>query len=212
MKRSETKFYDENGFPLTWNMLPPAQCDVNHDCLKCEHDVSGDVIFVEGDFYVIGLLPISTKNPNNLLQCGQIKGLVGADLAQAVVFAVQEVNRKTGVFSVGGVFLTATYSLAHTHVYLHAYVHIYAYTYTCTHAVRTHIHHQPHRLTTTTAITVNSIITLSHRHSHNHNDDDHRHYHHQQQNPHVLQSQPSSQPSWTHLRVHPNTHSTILFT
>ena len=129
MKRSETKFYDENGFPLTWNMLPPAQCDVNHDCLKCEHDVSGDVIFVEGDFYVIGLLPISTKNPNNLLQCGQIKGLVGADLAQAVVFAVQEVNRKTGVFRVGRVFLTATRrqtdSLTHMYAF-HAYIHIYA--------------------------------------------------------------------------------------
>ena len=118
MNISETQFYDENRLPLTWNLLPPAQCDVNHDCLQCEHDVTSDVIFLEGYFYVISLLPVSTKNPNNLLQCGQIKGLVGADLAQAVVFAVQEVNRKTGVFRVGGVFLTDAF--AHTHVCLHA--------------------------------------------------------------------------------------------
>ncbi|XP_070196625.1 uncharacterized protein [Littorina saxatilis] len=35
---SRAQFYDETLLPLTWSQLPPAQCDVDHDCLKCERD------------------------------------------------------------------------------------------------------------------------------------------------------------------------------
>ena len=101
---NETEFYSEDGSPVTWDLSPPAQCNVNYDCLQCQHDLSSDVLFVEGDFYVTGLLPITTKNPDNLLQCGEVKGLVGADLAQALVFAVEEINNKNGAFSVSVAF------------------------------------------------------------------------------------------------------------
>ena len=99
---SQAEFYDDSKSPLTWSQLPPAQCGVNQDCLKCEYDVSNDVIFIEGDFYVVAIVPVSDKNTDNLLTCGDIKGLAGADIAQSVVFAVEEANKKTGMFSVSG--------------------------------------------------------------------------------------------------------------
>ena len=97
---SQAEFYDDSKSPLTWSQLPPAQCGVNQDCLKCEYDVSNDVIFIEGDFYVVAILPVSDKNTDDLLTCGDVKGLAGADIAQSVVFAVEEANKKTGMFSV----------------------------------------------------------------------------------------------------------------
>ena len=97
---SQAEFYDDLKSPLTWSQLPPAQCHVNQDCLKCEQNVSSDVIFIEGDFYVVGIVPVSDKNPNHQLACGVVKGFVGADIAQSIVFAVEEVNNKTGMFTV----------------------------------------------------------------------------------------------------------------
>ncbi|KAK7500604.1 hypothetical protein BaRGS_00008179, partial [Batillaria attramentaria] len=89
-----TEFYNPSGDPLTWSELPPAQCDVNHNCVQCEHDVSGDVIFVEGDFYVVAIVPVHSKDPSDALHCGEIQTVAGADLAEAVVFAVQQINAK----------------------------------------------------------------------------------------------------------------------
>ena len=100
---SQAEFYQFNGnslSPLTWSQLPPAQCDAGKDCLKCDYDVSNDIIFIEGDFYVVGIVPVSDKKPYDLLTCGVIKGFVGADIAQSIVFAVEEVNNKTGMFTV----------------------------------------------------------------------------------------------------------------
>ena len=97
---TQAEFYDDSKSPLTWSQLPPAQCGVNQDCLKCEYDVSNDVIFIEGDFYVVTIVPVSDKKTDDLLTCGDIKGLAGADIAQSVVFAVEEANKKAGMFSV----------------------------------------------------------------------------------------------------------------
>ncbi|KAK7096819.1 hypothetical protein V1264_003878 [Littorina saxatilis] len=94
MNTNQTEFYDEDGASLSWDQLPPAQCQVGHDCLTCASDVSENVTFIEGDFYVIGLVPVSEKNSGDLLGCGEVKGLVGADLAQGIVFAVEQVNEK----------------------------------------------------------------------------------------------------------------------
>ena len=96
-----TQFYDEDASPLTWDQLPPAQCEAGHDCLRCEGDVNDHgVIFIEGDFYVLSIIPVHTKNPGDLLKCGPLKALVGADIAQAVIYAVRTVNEKKGQFRV----------------------------------------------------------------------------------------------------------------
>ncbi|XP_076467892.1 uncharacterized protein LOC143298804 isoform X2 [Babylonia areolata] len=89
---SRAEFYDQNGEPLTWGQLPHAQCPANRDCLTCERDVSGDIIFLEGDFYVVAVLPVHNKIEGNLLRCGAPKGMVGADIIQAVIFALEQVN------------------------------------------------------------------------------------------------------------------------
>ncbi|KAK7097282.1 hypothetical protein V1264_004287 [Littorina saxatilis] len=83
---SRAQFYDETLLPLTWSQLPPAQCDVDHDCLKCERDVSGDVIFMEGDFYIVAILLANDKTQADPLACGKIRTALGADIVQSVVF------------------------------------------------------------------------------------------------------------------------------
>ncbi|XP_076467886.1 uncharacterized protein LOC143298802 [Babylonia areolata] len=95
---SRAQFYDESQNPLTWSELPPAQCPQNHDCVSCERDVSQDIVFMEGDFYIVGMMGVSEKNEVDVLQCGPVKPLVGADLVQSMLFAVQQVNKKTGIF------------------------------------------------------------------------------------------------------------------
>ncbi|KAK7097647.1 hypothetical protein V1264_004594 [Littorina saxatilis] len=95
---SKAQFYDESGSPKTWSKFPPAQCDDNHDCLNCERDVGNDVIFMEGDFYVVAIVPVSDRDPQDLLTCGDVKANAGADIAQSVLFAVQRVNNRTGIF------------------------------------------------------------------------------------------------------------------
>ncbi|KAK7473400.1 hypothetical protein BaRGS_00035373, partial [Batillaria attramentaria] len=92
------EFYSETGSALTWSQLPPAQCDNNHDCLQCEHDVSSDVIFMSGDFYVVAIVPVHSKDPENSLKCGDIQKVAGADVAEAVVYGVKDVNEKKNIF------------------------------------------------------------------------------------------------------------------
>ena len=65
--------------------------------MTCVRDVSKDVIFVEGDFYIISIVPVNNNKPADVLSCG--KPLL-ASVAQSVVFAVEEVNKRTGMFQV----------------------------------------------------------------------------------------------------------------
>ncbi|KAK7500603.1 hypothetical protein BaRGS_00008178, partial [Batillaria attramentaria] len=96
--KTAAQFYNETGGSITWGQLPPAQCDVDHDCLQCESDVSDDVIFIQGDFYVVAIVPVHEKPSDSLLKCGGIKTVAGADLAQSVIFAVKSINEKRGQF------------------------------------------------------------------------------------------------------------------
>lgn len=100
IRESDTVFYSKDDSPLTWSQRPLTQCDVNHDCLQCVDDVSKDVLFIKGDFYVVGILPIHEKNLSSSLTCGKIKPFEGADLAESLVFAVKEINKKEGMFEV----------------------------------------------------------------------------------------------------------------
>ncbi|XP_076467623.1 uncharacterized protein LOC143298628 [Babylonia areolata] len=90
MDTEQAEFYDRNDHPLTWEQLPHAQCDDDHDCLHCVRDVSADVMFVEGDFYVIALVPVSARSWEVPLMCGGVKGREGADVAQAMRLAVEK--------------------------------------------------------------------------------------------------------------------------
>lgn len=100
LKTSDAVFYTEGGSPLTWSDRPLAQCDANHDCLQCEKDVANDVVFIEGDVYVVGIVPIHETSTFSSLHCGKIKTLAGADIAESLVFAVKQINKKEGIFKV----------------------------------------------------------------------------------------------------------------
>nr|KAG5689962.1 hypothetical protein BaRGS_033643 [Batillaria attramentaria] len=97
MQTSNAEFYNEADSALTWTELPAAQCPANRDCVECQKDVSGNVVFMEGDFYVVAMVPVYAKNPINPLQCGEIN-FSGADLVQAVIFAVNQVNNGNAEF------------------------------------------------------------------------------------------------------------------
>ncbi|PVD34741.1 hypothetical protein C0Q70_06018 [Pomacea canaliculata] len=98
ISESDTVFYTEAGSPLTWAQRPLAQCDVNHDCLQCVNDVANDVVFMEGYFYIVGILPIHEKSTQSALKCHRIKTITGADLAESLIFAVKQINKKEGMF------------------------------------------------------------------------------------------------------------------
>lgn len=85
---------------MSWSQRLPAQCDCKTDCLQCKKDVSNEILFIKGDFYIVGILSIHEKNPLSSLTCGKIKTLAGADLAESVAFAVKEINKKEGMFAV----------------------------------------------------------------------------------------------------------------
>nr|KAG5689964.1 hypothetical protein BaRGS_033645 [Batillaria attramentaria] len=88
----EAEFYSEDGSSLNWEALPKAQCPADRDCVECRKDLTDHVVFKEGDFYVVALIPVYSKNPTNSLECGDINGYSGADLVQAIMFAVDQVK------------------------------------------------------------------------------------------------------------------------
>ncbi|XP_067663582.1 uncharacterized protein [Haliotis asinina] len=76
-----------------------AQCQVTRHCSKCQNPGSyGEVIFLPGDFYVVGLVPIHDQGAGPL-QCGELRTAVSIDMAEGIVFAVNRVNARRDRFT-----------------------------------------------------------------------------------------------------------------
>ncbi|XP_046566042.1 LOW QUALITY PROTEIN: uncharacterized protein LOC124274716 [Haliotis rubra] len=76
-----------------------AQCQETRHCSKCQNPGSyGEVIFLPGDFYVVGLVPIHDQGADPL-HCGELRTAVSVDLAEGIVFAVNRANAKRDRFT-----------------------------------------------------------------------------------------------------------------
>ncbi|XP_046369832.2 uncharacterized protein LOC124144464 [Haliotis rufescens] len=75
-----------------------AQCQPDMDCKKCLK-ANGDrkVLYIPGDFYIIGMAPIHNKE-GNFLKCGSLRSeSLSVDLTIAMQFAVSTLNNKSGI-------------------------------------------------------------------------------------------------------------------
>ncbi|KAK7473848.1 hypothetical protein BaRGS_00034899, partial [Batillaria attramentaria] len=89
------KGYGDRGEQLSWALFPKAQCQDDHDCTECvPEDISGEVAFVKGDFYFVAVAPV--HNPDGSLQCGGLRTFTGTNLVEGILFALEQVNNKTG--------------------------------------------------------------------------------------------------------------------
>ncbi|XP_055958800.1 metabotropic glutamate receptor 3-like [Patella vulgata] len=77
-----------------YNQQPTAQCPNGTDCIKCiPSDISDHVIFVEGDWYVVAVVPVFVPDETNTLLCtNTIRDSLGTDIAESIKFAIEEIN------------------------------------------------------------------------------------------------------------------------
>ncbi|XP_050416439.2 uncharacterized protein LOC126830173 [Patella vulgata] len=74
--------------------FPSVQCPNGTDCIKCiPSDISDHVIFVEGDWYVVAVVPVFIPDETNALICtNTIRDSLGNDIAESIKFAIEEIN------------------------------------------------------------------------------------------------------------------------
>ncbi|XP_050416033.2 uncharacterized protein LOC126829910 [Patella vulgata] len=77
-----------------YNQQPTAQCPNGTDCIKCiPSDISDHVIFVEGDWYVVAVVPVFIPDETNTFLCtSTIRDSLGTDLAESIKFSIEEIN------------------------------------------------------------------------------------------------------------------------
>ncbi|XP_067671346.1 uncharacterized protein [Haliotis asinina] len=81
-----------------------GNCQKGHICSECLKEPSEEIIHIKGDHYVVALVPIHNKQSNSggsqsVFRCGPLRPSTGVDIAEALVFAVKDVNSKTGEFA-----------------------------------------------------------------------------------------------------------------
>ncbi|XP_046566034.1 uncharacterized protein LOC124274713 [Haliotis rubra] len=66
-----------------------AQCQKSYDCIKClKSNEDAKVLYIPGDFYIIGMAPIHNKG-GTFLKCGSVRAIsLSVDLTIALQFAV----------------------------------------------------------------------------------------------------------------------------
>ncbi|XP_046550013.1 uncharacterized protein LOC124259844 isoform X3 [Haliotis rubra] len=82
----------------------PGNCQKGHICSECVKEPSEEIIHIKGDHYVVALVPIHNKqtgsgDSQNVFKCGPLRPATGVDIAEALVFAVKDVNSETGEFA-----------------------------------------------------------------------------------------------------------------
>ncbi|XP_046550028.1 uncharacterized protein LOC124259856 [Haliotis rubra] len=82
----------------------PGNCQKGHICSECVKEPSEEIIHIKGDHYVVALVPIHNKqtgsgDSQNVFKCGPLRSAISVDIAEALVFAVKDVNSKTGEFA-----------------------------------------------------------------------------------------------------------------
>ncbi|XP_053408222.1 uncharacterized protein LOC123559795 isoform X1 [Mercenaria mercenaria] len=91
--RSDIKDYDVNGEEVEWPNIRKAQCPDDSLCLSCYTEKIEDfVLYIPGDMYLIGIVPVHNKGTTPL-QCGSIKK-GGLDFVETIRFAVAEAKTK----------------------------------------------------------------------------------------------------------------------
>ncbi|XP_045207831.2 uncharacterized protein LOC123559795 isoform X3 [Mercenaria mercenaria] len=86
------KDYGDNGEELLWPNIRKAQCPDGSFCSLCFTELADEILFIPGDMYIVGIVPIHSKGPTPL-QCGDIKK-GGLDIAETIRFAVAEAKTK----------------------------------------------------------------------------------------------------------------------
>ncbi|XP_050415829.2 uncharacterized protein LOC126829756 [Patella vulgata] len=74
--------------------LPSVQCPNGTDCIKCiPSDISDHVIFVDGEWYVVAVVPVFVPDETDTLLCtNTIRDSLGTDIAESIKFAIEEIN------------------------------------------------------------------------------------------------------------------------
>ena len=87
------KDYDEDGNEILYPNIRKAQCPDGSLCQRCIDEKLEDyVLFIPGDMYIVGTVPVHNKGPTPL-QCGNIKQ-GGLDIVETIRFAVMEAKTK----------------------------------------------------------------------------------------------------------------------
>ncbi|XP_067663584.1 uncharacterized protein [Haliotis asinina] len=85
--RSYTRNGDEVKRPVA------AQCQPLYTCDACIRTIIlTDVLYIPGDYYIVGLVPIHNKKQEDLLQCGELRTADSVDIAESISFAVKRAN------------------------------------------------------------------------------------------------------------------------
>ena len=100
VSQSDVHAYTVSGEAIPSDSYPAAQCpgDCTQDCEP--RDLDDHVIFIPGDVYVVGLIPIYRQDANDALKCGIFKDKISVDIAESLIFAMRSVNRNSAPFSV----------------------------------------------------------------------------------------------------------------
>ncbi|XP_041357612.1 uncharacterized protein LOC121374573 [Gigantopelta aegis] len=100
VSKSDLRAYTTSGDAIPDNAYPAAQCpgDCTQDCEP--RDLDDHVIFIPGDVYVVGLIPIYRQDGSDALKCGIFKDKISVDLAESLIFAMKSVNSNSTPFPV----------------------------------------------------------------------------------------------------------------
>ncbi|XP_046566040.1 uncharacterized protein LOC124274715 isoform X3 [Haliotis rubra] len=81
-----------------------AQCQQPYTCDKCSRTITPtDVLYIPGDYYIVGLVPIHNKKQDDPLQCGELRTADSVDIAESISFAIKRANsQKTTYISAFG--------------------------------------------------------------------------------------------------------------
>ena len=90
------KDYDKNGNVLKWPNIRTSQLPDNTTSLRCLADKKMESLYhIEGDLYVIGVVPVHNMG-DNPLKCGNIKQ-GGVDIVEAMRYEVELYSSKSEV-------------------------------------------------------------------------------------------------------------------
>ncbi|XP_071088499.1 uncharacterized protein [Haliotis cracherodii] len=85
--RSYTSAGDEVMGPVA------AQCQPTYTCDMCSRIITPvDVLYIPGDYYIVGLVPIHNNKQGDLLQCGELRTADSVDIAESISYAVKRAN------------------------------------------------------------------------------------------------------------------------
>ncbi|XP_076092126.1 uncharacterized protein LOC143063697 [Mytilus galloprovincialis] len=91
--------YHKSSIGKTWPNINRAQCLAGQKCSVCIlDDLTKEVLYEDGDIIVAGIIPIYNKDNGDPLGCNGIRTTLSVEIAEAMEFAVKEVNRRIGKY------------------------------------------------------------------------------------------------------------------